>query len=235
MAAACAVAPASFVGWRQTFRARTPVSPVGYRALALSFHPGSATGPRRPRLSLRLNDSEVVRLVDGDRVRLLDLSVPQWQTVEVSLADFAAAFVRTAGIESVSLEGNLTGTFYLDDVRLVAARPSRPGTAVLQEHTAVLPQAFGLQPNYRNPFNGSTVIRFRLPASGPVELAVYNLAGQKVATLVRGERQAGTHAVTWEGRDDDGRPLASGVYLCGLRAGGEGNRWEQTRKLVLVR
>ncbi|MEW6756397.1 MAG: FlgD immunoglobulin-like domain containing protein, partial [Candidatus Latescibacterota bacterium] len=67
------------------------------------------------------------------------------------------------------------------------------------------------------------------------ELAVYNLAGQKVAALVRGERPAGTHAVTWDGRDGEGRPLATGVYLCELWAAGQESAQVETRKVLLLR
>ena len=71
-----------------------------------------------------------------------------------------------------------------------------------------------------------------LGESGPVELAVYNLAGQKVATLVDGPRQAGTYAINWDGRDDQGRELASGMYLYRLQAG---SQQVATRKLLLAR
>jgi hypothetical protein len=107
----------------------------------------------------------------------------------------------------------------------------RPSTAVLEESEPALPQRFVLQPNYPNPFNGTTVIRYTLPQSGPVELAVYNLAGQKVAVLAEGLRQAGAHAADWDGRDGRGRALASGVYVYRLRAGGQ----KETRKLLLLR
>ena len=104
-------------------------------------------------------------------------------------------------------------------------------TAVLEEQDeAVVPTAFSLAQNYPNPFNSSTVIRFALPRSGPVELALYNLVGQKVVTLVDGMRAAGSYTVHWDGRDDAGNALASGVYLYRLQAGGQ----VETRKLVLV-
>ena len=65
-----------------------------------------------------------------------------------------------------------------------------------------------------------------------VDLALYNLEGQKVVTLVQGAREAGTYTARWDGRDDRGRSLASGVYLCRLWA--EGGHVE-TRKLLLLR
>jgi hypothetical protein len=120
-----------------------------------------------------------------------------------------------------------------EDGRIYAFEPLQDemSSAVLLDKSE-LPQAYTLQQNYPNPFNSSTVIRFALPTSQDVELAIYNLAGQKVATLVDGTRQAATYTVRWDGRDVSGHDLASGVYLYRLRAGGE---QVQTRKLVLIR
>ena len=93
------------------------------------------------------------------------------------------------------------------------------------------PQDFALEQNFPNPFNSGTAIRFALPTQARVELAVYNLAGQKLATLLEGVRRAGSYSLNWDGRDDQGRELASGIYLYRLRAG------EQTalKKLLLLR
>ena len=93
-----------------------------------------------------------------------------------------------------------------------------PFTAVLEEYTAEVPEAFSLEQNYPNPFNSSTVIPFSLPRAGDVTVEVFNLAGQKVATLVDGFREAGSYSLSWDGRGEDGRSLASGVYLYRLRA-----------------
>ncbi|MEW6755229.1 MAG: FlgD immunoglobulin-like domain containing protein, partial [Candidatus Latescibacterota bacterium] len=216
-------------GWRVVFDTSTPVPSTGYR-LHLAFHPGRAVlAARRPAFAVSAGPGVSVDLLQTGYV---DFARSEWQEVDLSMARLG----RPDSLRLVALLGNCTGTFYLDDIRLVAARPSRPVTAVLAAAAAPLPRTFGLQPNYPNPFNGSTVIRFRLPAPGPVELAVCNLTGQRVATLVRGERGTRTHAVTWDGRDGDGRLLATGVYLCHLRAaGGQAGGLEDTRKLVLVR
>ena len=151
----------------------------------------------------------------------------EWQVVEIPLK----AFDLQRPIESIRFLGNMEGTFYLKDIRLVAVTPPQPNTAVLEEHTATLPQAFTLSQNYPNPFNSSTVIRFALPASEEVELAVYNLMGQKVATLVEGVREAGTYTLHWDGRDGHGRALASGVYFYRLQADGQ----VETRRLLLLK
>ncbi len=82
-----------------------------------------------------------------------------------------------------------------------------------------------------NPFNPVTTIRFELRAAGPVRLEVYDLAGRRVATLVREHLGAGAHEVQWPGTDDDGLRAASGVYICRLQAGG----LTENRRLALVK
>ena len=124
------------------------------------------------------------------------------------------------------------GSVYLDEIRLVAARPEvLPPTVVAETRDAALPQYFHLDSNFPNPFNPNTTIRFALPANVQVELTLYDMAGQKVATLLSGPRQAGIYSLQWDGRDDQGRELASGVYFYRLQAGAQ----VETRKLLLLR
>jgi hypothetical protein len=85
--------------------------------------------------------------------------------------------------------------------------------------TSGLPDRFELYQNYPNPFNPSTEIRFSLPSAGEVRLEVYNMLGQKVATLVDGYLEAGEHIAIWEGTDLAGRPVSTGVYLYRLQSG----------------
>lgn len=74
--------------------------------------------------------------------------------------------------------------------------------------------------NSPNPFGGATTIRFALAAAGPVDLAVYDLAGRLVRRLARGEQTAGDHFVTWRGDDEAGHRVAAGVYFYRLTANG---------------
>jgi len=82
-----------------------------------------------------------------------------------------------------------------------------------------IPGEFVLQQNYPNPFNPSTTIRFALPEHAAVQLSVYNLLGQRITLLVNEPRAAGVHSVQWNGTDDSGRPVSSGIYLVRLEAG----------------
>lgn len=106
------------------------------------------------------------------------------------------------------------------------------------EKTARLPRSFSLSQNYPNPFNPSTTIAIDIPAlSGdpaavqPVTLAIYDLRGHKVRTLIEGERRPGRYTVHWDGRDDRGRAVGSGVYLYRLEAGD----YSETRKMVVLK
>ena len=202
----------------------------GYTHLRFAMHPGDVSGRA---LNLFLGGEEAVENVplmgrQAQEDRSIELAVADWQGVEIPLAEVGI----TEPITSITFNGNLEGTFYLDDLRLVAATPPQPNTAIREEHTAALPPSFTLGQNYPNPFNSGTVIRFSLPSDADVTLSLYNLAGQQVATLVEGRWAAGIYTVRWDGSDDQRRELASGVYLYRLQAGGG---QVETRKLLLVR
>ena len=98
----------------------------------------------------------------------------------------------------------------------------------------VLPRVFSLSQNYPNPFNPSTTIAYAVPAGRedvPVRLRVYDIRGRLVRSLVEEERDAGRYRVHWDGRDDRGTRVASGVYLYRIEA----DDFVSTRKIVVVR
>ena len=94
-----------------------------------------------------------------------------------------------------------------------------------------LPDSPQLAQNAPNPFNSQTVLAYFLPAPSSAHLEVFTLTGQRVAVLHQGLQQAGYHRLHWNGRDDAGRPVASGMYLYRLVTV-EG---VLTRKLILLR
>jgi hypothetical protein len=93
------------------------------------------------------------------------------------------------------------------------------------------PISFRLRQNYPNPFNSTTVISYQLSDFTDVQLMIFNATGQVVRTLAAGNQSSGAHAVVWDGRDDSGQSISSGVYLCRLQVGDQVN----TRKLILVK
>lgn len=82
-----------------------------------------------------------------------------------------------------------------------------------------VPNNFGLEQNYPNPFNPSTTIRYTLKENSKVSLIIYNTLGQVVKTLVEKEETAGIKNITWDGMDNSGKQVASGIYIYKLKAG----------------
>lgn len=94
-----------------------------------------------------------------------------------------------------------------------------------------LPDRYDLHANFPNPFNPVTTIRYDLKAEGVVSLNIYNLLGQKVRTLVESRQSAGFKTVDWDGRNDAGQQVATGIYLYRLDAGD----FVRTRKMLLIK
>jgi hypothetical protein len=116
--------------------------------------------------------------------------------------------------------------------RVVVLESLDDSTAIVTaEQDDALPETFALAQNYPNPFNPATTIQYQLAQPAWVELAVFDAAGQKIRVLARAQQGPGRFAVRWDGRDDQGRPLASGVYLYRLRAGA----YQETRRLTLLK
>ncbi len=94
-----------------------------------------------------------------------------------------------------------------------------------------IPNLFALDQNYPNPFNPSTEISFALPAQSEVELVVFDMLGRQVKTLVNEELQAGYHSVVWNGTDNSGQAVSSGIYFYSVKAG----EFNQNRKMILLK
>jgi flagellar hook assembly protein FlgD len=107
-------------------------------------------------------------------------------------------------------------------------------TGIEQGSDSHLPLTFSLSQNYPNPFNPTTAISYQLKAIGsPIHttLKIYNILGQEVKTLVDEEQEAGHYTATWDGRNEDGASISSGIYFYRIEAG----RFVQTRKMLLLR
>jgi hypothetical protein len=89
----------------------------------------------------------------------------------------------------------------------------------VDEPTVDLPKEFGLSQNYPNPFNPTTEIKFALPVGAHVNIDVFNVLGQKIRSLVDTDMEAGYKSVIWNGTDNAGAPVSSGIYFYKLNAG----------------
>jgi len=118
------------------------------------------------------------------------------------------------------------GTGRINACRALGGTPSPKTTADI-----ALPDKLTLYQNYPNPFNPATTISFRLDQKARVNLTVYNILGEKVKVLVDGDREAGTQTVIWDGTDNNGAGVASGVYFYRLVADDQ----VLTRKMSLLK
>ena len=121
--------------------------------------------------------------------------------------------------------------YSMDNVNIAMS----PSSVTSVGNPGVVPATFALDQNYPNHFNPDTRISYALSAPSVVLLKVYNVLGQEVATLFNGNSPAGTFQVVWNGKDDLGRAVSSGVYIYRLRATAGSAEFNQTRKMLLLK
>jgi len=132
-----------------------------------------------------------------------------WQLVIFDLAvDPVVGWVNGNGV----LDGPNVS---LDSFQIMKAE----ATAVEPQSISEVPSQYSLSQNYPNPFNAETRIQFAIQEAGHVSLKVYNVTGQLVRELVDETMPAGSHSTVWNGRDETGQALASGVYFCRMVSG----------------
>ena len=139
---------------------------------------------------------------------------------------------QTDPLETVSVVDSLDYQGVVDTLRQYMKEFLLKNYASIDEShgNIIVPQRFELKQNYPNPFNSATAISYRLAAVSEVELAIYNLLGQKLTTLVNQQQPQGEYVVPWNGFDNSNNRMASGVYYYRLESGAE----KITRKMVLI-
>ncbi len=143
-----------------------------------------------------------------------------WTQFSYSLDGYANQTIRVA-IQCVSNDAFI---FMVDQVQIEAPG----GTPNNPEIAPVVSQLIG---NYPNPFNPETRIAFSTKENGPVSIDIYNVKGQKVRSLLNENREAGTHSVVWNGKDDNGKNVASGVFFYRMKSG----KYSSTKKMILMK
>ena len=105
----------------------------------------------------------------------------------------------------------------------------------VSEYLNVLPVEFALSRNFPNPFNPTTKIKYALPTNCNVSLIIYNLLGKEVRTLVNGNKSSGYYDVIWDGRNNAGIQVTSGIYIYHLIAKNEDSQFSQVKKMILTK
>jgi hypothetical protein len=154
------------------------------------------------------------------------VSLSNWVELDVS------SVVSGSGVFSFAIRNNSSDVAYYSS----REAPNKPelvielasglqaakfieGALSERDLAGVLPERVELEANYPNPFNLETVIPYTLPENGKIQLRVYNIRGQLVRTLVNGFEEAGFKRARWNGRDDDGIEVGSGIYFVRLEVG----------------
>ncbi len=184
--------------------------------------------PTDPRRLLRFSPhkADLVLLVEGRRLLVSQDQGRTWDSLDPGLG-------LMPWFNEVAVDP-------FDPELIYAATPHGLYSRRLQTATTVDPaaatgNAFALEPNYPNPFNAATAIAYTLPTAARVDVNIYNALGQQIRQLVHARQPAGYHTVIWDGRNEDGQAVSSGVYFYRLTAEGTGQHLVQTRKLALIR
>lgn len=151
-------------------------------------------------------------------------------TLWTRTSTFNTDYPRFANVQTTSDNG-LIITGYTDSHDLVLVKTTQNGVLTAIEPQGVHPQSYSLNQNFPNPFNPSTVITYQLPQSAEVSIQVYNALGQLIKTLISEEQSAGSHSVVWDGFDEKGRAVPSGIFMYTIQS----KDFIKTRKMVLIR
>jgi hypothetical protein len=171
----------------------------------------------------------VARPVNGSS-RVIGVAVAACGPVATLNGDFVLAVVTFRWKAANEAQTELA----LDNIQLFDAGGTiirGAGSVLGVGAQGVIPTRYALYQNYPNPFNPSTQIRFDLKENRDVRLVIYNVMGQQVRTLISGQMTAGQHVIAWDGTDQQGRTVGSGLYIYRLTAGS----FVESRKMLLTR
>jgi hypothetical protein len=179
-------------------------------------------------------DTEALEFIDDSVNGLVGLNMFDEQEGLIRVAsmfvgdDFSGAV--TLGFKSKGVNTDLSFEIMsaqVADLEYMAAISTNLSELTLR----ALPTVYSLNQNFPNPFNPTTTIEYSIPQSGNVELVVYNMAGQKVRTLIEQSQSAAFYKVVWDGRNDSGEAVASGLYFYRLVSG----NFSKIAKMTLVK
>jgi hypothetical protein len=191
-----------------------------------------------PALGSGINASQIVFYVAGTDGPILGL--PKAATIGPKSAIVANIYAKngTLWLTGASIA---TGAFLGKDVIIGGATQVNLATAFsgLKKESdggefapgPEIPVTYALEQNYPNPFNPTTTITYQLPEQRDVTLTVYNILGQVVKSLVQNVQAAGIYAIRWDGTNDHGTGVSSGMYIYRLKAG----NFVQSRKMMMLR
>lgn len=145
--------------------------------------------------------------------------------------------VNNVEINPVEMEfPNHSLTYYYNDYSsgrpvVKSVQPEVEAGQVFYSNPTAMPTKFALHQNSPNPFNPTTKIAYDMPAAGDVKISVFNVLGQHVSDLVDGRSEAGSYEIIWDGKDEAGESVASGVYFYRIKT----EQFSETKKMLLLK
>jgi hypothetical protein len=187
------------------------------------FTNDTANNPNEDPWIVQISGDDGQTWVDLENTTVSDRA---WRLMEFDLSDYIALSDRVrVRFIAQDILGESIVEAAVDDVDVLAT-----GFLGADAPDAATPTRFGLGQNRPNPFNPTTTVRFSLAAGAVTQLTIFDVSGRAVRSLVNGALPAGEHAVVWDGRDDMGRSVPSGIYLYKIQAGTE----TATKKMMLL-
>jgi len=156
------------------------------------------------------------------------LPVGEWDTIQVRL--HVDSIPPEGSLVLATIGSNAADIRPTNNVVLKIYNAAGPPVSVEKEGAGV-PKEYALMQNFPNPFNPTTEIVFALPKTEKVTLAIYDVLGRKVRTLLDRQFQPGQYSVSWDGTDQWGRPVASGIYLYRLQT----SDFTKVRKMAFIK
>lgn len=163
--------------------------------------------------------------LDGTPIDLMNLNSPY---LEVELPLVMGATWVSENCELVAWVQDLESKEVLQASKVMLSDLLAPVSA---EDNLISPFVTALNSNYPNPFNPTTTISFSLAQAGDTQLGIYNIKGQLVRSLVNDVRNAGNHSVVWDGKDNNGNTVSSGIYYYKMTAG----KYSNTKKMIMMK
>ncbi len=178
------------------------------------------------------NHRVVIGLISMVSKELPDLSAGSGPIAELHfMLDHGVTGVELNAIELENPNHSLT--YYYNDYS--SGRPEvqsvHPEFTTQYVTKSAIPTVFSLHQNSPNPFNPTTSIKYDMPKAGDVQIAVFNVLGQRVTDLINGYQEAGSHEVVWNGKDDGGSSVASGIYFYRIKT----SEFSDTKKMLLLK
>ncbi|MFH1700106.1 MAG: FlgD immunoglobulin-like domain containing protein [Candidatus Zixiibacteriota bacterium] len=195
--------------------------------------------PNAPYLAFKLPEN-------GNRLRRIDMrpEISDGLTWDIEISEGSNRILTLNGLNNLETGyyaalafDNGTTIYPSDGIELILANEIKSARLVignkgyLEDEEVSLPLRYALNQNYPNPFNPVTSIMFTIPEAGHVQLNVHNILGQLVKTLINSEMEKGEYTITWDGKDENGMAVASGIYFYRISA----NEFTHSRKMILLK